>query len=236
MTRKAALRRGKEIEMKTYEIKRLMVVTAIACLPVACGTNSPMGPDVAAIEADFTASALRTQPGVPPMETPSPESVPVPADDPTTTEEPAVPAPAPQPDPGPVPTDPSAPTPDSIPTPNPSVPTPGSGGVTPPAPPTPQTPTGECQAISVEIVTLSTFAGTDGLALEAILLGKDGLAITDDSCEKVLWDGSAAGTDSVTISYGASSRYVTVSGPAGTYRIGAITPNNLRAALVITLH
>jgi hypothetical protein len=80
--------------MKAFEITRLTAVAMIACLPIACGSSSPTGPDVAALGADGIASALRSEP-MPPTapEAPSPEPVPVEGD------------PSDEVDPAPVPSD-----------------------------------------------------------------------------------------------------------------------------------
>lgn len=250
--------------MKTYQMTRLIAVAAIATLSVACGASSPMGPDVAA-NATVSALRIEPLPPqapeapLPPSapEAPSPEQVPVPMPspkpDPTSIDLPgSVPAPAdrggnlqtPQPDP--VPNDPitdgpasSDPTPQPSPGPNTN---PGTGGgsvpTLPPSgdPGVPQSPAGTCLAASIDIMPLAIFTGTSGMTLEATLLGKDGLEITDSSCEKVLWEaeGSSAGS-SVVITYGATSRFVTISGMAGTYTIGATTPNGASASLVIVL-
>ena len=42
--------------MKTFEMKTLLFVTAVALFPIACGTTSPTGPDAA---GDGSVSALR---------------------------------------------------------------------------------------------------------------------------------------------------------------------------------
>lgn len=235
--------------MKTYP---LIVVATVAFLSTACGTSSPTGPDVA---ANATASALRAEPGTPPQAPlpPSSEQVPMPSPKPDPSPKP-VPTPEPtSPETVPVPADrggnrpapPPVPSADTHPGSDPTLPRPGSGVVPPPAGPvpTPAPPTDPgpvpapdvCLALSVEITSTTIFAPSSGVALEAILLDKYGIAITDNSCEKVLWqaEGSPAGSHLV-ITYGANSRLVTITGVmAGTYKIGAITPNGVTATLVI---
>lgn len=132
--------------MKVFEIKKLMVAL-VACLPIACGSSSPAGLDVAALEADFTASALRSQPGLPPTapETPNPESVPAPETG-TPTEDGSAPilptdddagsVPPPADDAGSVPVHTDPPTTDPLPGDVGSVPAPEPGDVG--AVPTPQ--------------------------------------------------------------------------------------------------
>src|SRR5688500_1707065 len=80
--------------MMTY--KSLIVLAATACLPLACGTSSPTGPDVVGTES--SASALVGRPGV--------RQSPLPVPAPPTT--PNVPGPAPVPGPGPAPVPPTS--------------------------------------------------------------------------------------------------------------------------------
>jgi hypothetical protein len=249
--------------MKTYQINRLLVVAAVAFLPIACGTSSVTGPD----SSDSTVSALRLGEPLPPQAPPqSPEGdpVPVPSPKPEPSAEPdpgTIPAPAPtnrggnrpapQPDNTGVDTSPNAPTNDgntgNIPAP-PATDRGNTGGITVPVPPSgspvppsdlpvPE-PTGTCDAVTVEIATLVTFRGTDGVSLEAILRTKDGGVITDLSCETVLWQGigiSSEETGRLVITYGQDSQHVTISGPAGDYKIIATTPNGKSATLAIVL-
>jgi hypothetical protein len=86
MTRTTAPGAAKEIEMTT-QIRSLMFVAAVAILPVACGTSSPMGPDLAALEAGAQVSSFRSDPSPVPPQAPEPQSpesdtapVPAPAD------------------------------------------------------------------------------------------------------------------------------------------------------------
>ena len=65
--------------MRIFEIKKLMVVTAVACFPIACG-SSVTGPDTATLAGtESTVAALRMEP-LPPIapEAPSPNTVPEP--------------------------------------------------------------------------------------------------------------------------------------------------------------
>ena len=155
----------------TTQIRSLMFVAAVAILPVACGTTSPMGTDLAALEAGAQVSAFRSDVPVPPQapEPQSPESdtapVPAPADpgqipedprdpqaDPGSIELPTsrtAPAPSdPNTDPNDPDTDPTDPNTDPLPSPAPP------DGNTVPVPPTsdPQDtvpPTGDTQGIPV---------------------------------------------------------------------------------------
>jgi hypothetical protein len=114
MTRTSARDAAKEIEMTTH-YRSLMFVAAVAILPVACGTSSPMGTDLAALEAPTQVTSFRSDPTapVPPQAPDSPESDPVPA-----------PAPNDHQDPAPDPKDPKAdPTAIELPTNAPQLPT-----------------------------------------------------------------------------------------------------------------
>ena len=251
----------------TMKIKGLMLVAAVAILPVACGTSAPTGMDVAAIEAEGRMSALRSDPSlpVPPQapEPPSPESIPLPSDpgtsvdpstDPPAPELPSSRPPRPTPSTDPAPAPPSsdpipAPPrggPSTIPVPSPApnsgTPTsveipaaPGSGRGTIPTP-TPIPAPEECQAVSIEILSVSTtFAEPRGAGFMALLADKDGRLIEDASCEKLAWEVVGGVNDNrIDLSYGDNSRFVYVVGMSGgTYKVRATTPNHLTATLVV---
>lgn len=157
--------------------KSLIVLAAVACLPIACGTN-PTGADVSAVGAEGTVSALRGRAPLPPY-------YPVPP-----------PPPVPSPAPGPAYT---------------------------------------CQATSVLIKNLTSFAPSGGVALEARLMDRRGDSIVDSSCERMVWTVSRPGTfRPVVIAYNQDSRFVSVSGmSAGSWTVAARTPNGARGTLVI---
>jgi hypothetical protein len=218
--------------MKTFEFKTLMLVAAVACLPIACGTSSVTGPDAASLVGpQGTVSALRSIDPLPPT---------VPPQDPNSEPAPQVPTsdgvpevgggghtnqPAHQPAPG---TDPNQTDPHGLP------------GVSPDPGPVPAP--AQCLAASIEISKLDTFASTPGVALEAILFDEKHVAITDSSCDKLDWrveatDGNIGPGTSTTaaILYGPDTRYVSVIGPAGVYKVGVTAPNGAGNSLLIAL-
>jgi hypothetical protein len=270
--RRGASRR-KEIEMTTFQIKSLMFVAAVACLPVACGTSSSTGPDLSAIEAAATASALRSEPGPGPQAPGSPSVLrPVvvivpetPPTDPYPVPSPGVPSnipsesPSPRPVPSPEPTnDVHVPQPTNdviVPAPAPdggipsNIPVPAPGGPSsipspapPSAPPTTTVPPTEkpdqevpppsgCLAASIQIVVVKGFAEPYSVALEAVLVDRDGALIEDSSCERLAWTvfGSGVSLSSravITYMDRSNSRLVVLSGAAGTYTVGVSTPGS----------
>jgi hypothetical protein len=239
--------------MKTFEIKTLLFVAAIACLPIACGTTSVTGPDATSLVGPATTvSAQRTidpQP-LPPMAPPAdPQGQPG-AITPATDDAPEVNVPntdahqgthQPTTDPNhtdPGQTDPSQTDPSQG---NPSQGDPnGIPGATPlPVDVPPQT---RCLAASVEIVELYLFSAAPGLSLEARLLDDQQAAITDGSCDKLEWrleatDGRTGGAiELATIIYGTDTRYVKVIGAAGAYKVGVTAPNGITSSRLIELN
>jgi hypothetical protein len=99
--------RREEITM-TMQIRSLMFVAAVAILPVACGTSSPMGTDLAALEAPTQVTSFRSDP-----------TVPVPPQAPDSPEANTDPAPS---DPGNIPEASPKPEPSSHPAPPPNAP------------------------------------------------------------------------------------------------------------------
>ena len=220
--------------MRIFEINKLVAVAAVAFLATACGTSSVTAPDAASIGAESTVSALRFEPGLPPTapETPSTGSVPVKVD-PGTINEPtpeAVPdnrnsrRPAPQPEVG-------------------NDPAPSAGPVTPVGAPSVDpgpVPVPQCLAATLEITQSFLFMGTPGLSLSATILDDKGSAILDDSCDKLVWTvETTLGADTnrvpVVITYGADTRNVTLTGVAGTYKVGVMAINGAAASRLVTL-
>lgn len=103
-----------------------------------------------------------------------------------------------------------------------------------PAPsPVPPTDPVECQAASIEVMSMrQTILEPAGEGFMAILTDKDGLRIEDGSCEKLVWavEGDSAGTRAV-IHYENDSRYVYIEGMHGTYKVGVTAPNGVAASI-----
>jgi len=206
--------------MKTFEIKTLMFVAAVACLPIACGTTSVTGPDAASLAGpESTVSALHHGDPLPPTAPgpSSPHTAPVPSTPTGDDVKPETPGVTPHTAPMPTPTaDPGTPA---------------------PAP--------ECLAVSVEIAETPTFfAGYPTVSLVATLSDKSGTPITDSSCDKLDWQLQAAGGDSGNTPPGASAvltvdasnrHFATLSGPAGIYKVGTAAPNGATASRLVTL-
>jgi hypothetical protein len=227
--------------MRIFEINKLVVVAAVAFLPIACGTRSMTAPDAAlAVTTESTVSALRFDPlPLPPTapEAPSTGTVPEKAD-PGTVDVPTpgtVPdnrnsrRPAPQPEVG------SDPAPSARPSVPPVVPI-GGPSIDPGPVPEPV----KCLAASFEIAQTVLFMGTPGATLSATILDDKGIAILDDSCDKLVWTvesilGPDANQNRVSISYGADTRNVTLTGPAGTYKAGVMAINGAAASRLVTL-
>lgn len=223
--------------MRILEINKLMAVAAVAFLATACGTSSVTGPDAANAGAESTVSALRFDP-LPPTapETPSTGTVPVIIKgDPGTIDVPtpdAVPAPrnrpAPQPDPG------SEPAPSTGPA------APAVVGA-PPVDPGPVPQPARCIAASFDIAQTVLFMGTPGVSLTATILDEKGNAIVDDSCEKLEWTVESTSPDAgpfggpVVIDYGLDTRNVTLTGPAGIYKVGVMAINGAASSRLVTL-
>lgn len=215
--------RRMEMWMKTFEIKTL-VLAAVACLPMACGT-SVTGPD----SGLTTVSALRAEP-LPPMapEAPSPEAEPAPADttnipvDDTTT--PAAPR-----------RNPNRPHTGVSPSPSP---TPKPSPVEEPEAGVPEAP--KCQVASIEINELQVLVATGGVSLGATLLDGKGSPVADSAaCGSVSWDVSATQTNlsrgAARATPSADGLTMQVDGPAGDYKVQASLKNGVTDALVVTI-
>lgn len=254
MTRTPAPGAAKEIEMTTH-FRSLMFVAAVAILPVACGTSSPMGADLAALEADAQVTSLRIDPTVPvPPQAPepqSPESDTAPAPAPSEPENNPEPDPkdpqAPENDPAedptsrpappsvdtsfPVPTPSTVPT--NIPSPSPNVPSPSPNDETAPVPPPEPS---KCLAASIEIRAMrEAIVEPAGEGFMAILSDRNGLLIEDGSCEKLVWavDGGARDQSRIVIHYESDSRFVYMQGMRGTYQISVTAPNGVTGWIAV---
>jgi hypothetical protein len=114
--------------------------------------------------------------------------------------------------------------------------------VPPPSDPAPYpNPAGGCQAETMEIGVQANFGYPVPVTIEAIMMDKEGLAIVDESCNKVLWEvvsgtpGDARFPD-IEFPDTFNSRVVTVSGPSyGTFRVTATAPNGAFASIEIVL-
>ena len=245
--------------MKAFKINNLMLVALVACLPIACGSTSPTGPVVDALDAEMTASALRAGPGLPPTapQAPSTEADPVPQTG--TPTEGVLPVPSPDPNSGsrPRPTPTPSALPDSrqpnagaIPPPpvhtvpaTPDADASPSGILPPPTPPTTEEPGArqQCLAAQAEIMIVrgslpQPLHADDSVLLEMVMLGRDGIQITDRSCRGVAWsffEGRVAVGAIITV--GADARFATVTGTPGSYQIRAITSNGVMATVGITV-
>lgn len=264
--------------MKSFEIKTLVFLAAVSCLPIACGTTSVSGPDALALSGpERSVTAMRSVDPLPPTAPlpPSADTAPLPSDVnvPTpndvnvpTSNDVNVP---PTSNDGTVPTSndvnaPEAPNSGSAPRtgqnqppPAPtSAPTPEPDSDTNPVPPTsvpesdPKPPTSSpvpvplpvsvaCLAESIEIVETAVFASTPGVSLVAMLADAKGNAITDGSCEKLVWTiersgGADSGFALPQITYGDTTRTVTYSAGTGTYKVGVVAPNGVNSSRLVT--
>jgi hypothetical protein len=163
--------------MKT--IKRLLALAIVAGLPIACGTDSPTGIDVAALNDAQSAKGRR--PATAPVFVPPPPQVPE-----------------------------------------------GDDGAR------------VCTPVVAEILVLrGNFPEPlyqESVLLYMAMLDKDGREARAGTCNRVRWGfdrGFAAAGAIITV--GADTRYASVAGAPGGYRIRATAPNGLTTTVAITL-